>query len=198
MRTSSPRSSARSRTRRRSSTRQGCSPTRTAFSPCRTARTCSPARRRSNLNSAQHLSVRYGRNTNSQPYGAAPQQHVRQLGRQHEQVQLDQPQPQHGDQRRSKLNEFIFQYADFAQPHRVAQPRAERDVPRTACTIGANGNTPQTTEQKKLPVPRRLLVARHRQRRHRPRLQGGRELHQRAAPVHHLQHRQGRDAATRT
>ena len=42
-------------------------------------------------------------------------------------------------------------------------------------------------------VPRRLLVARHRHGRPRPRLQGRRELHQRAAPVHHVQHRQGRD-----
>ena len=36
------------------------------------------------------------------------------------------------------------------------------------------------------------LVAQDRDGRPRARLQGGRELHQRAAPVHHVQHRQGR------
>ena len=47
-----------------------------------------------NLTPPQYLSVRYGRNKNSQPYGAAPQRDARQLGRQHEQVQLDQREPQ--------------------------------------------------------------------------------------------------------
>ena len=37
----------------------------------------------------------------------------RQLGRQHEQVQLDQPESQLGAAAAAKLNEFIFQYADF-------------------------------------------------------------------------------------
>ncbi len=44
-----------------------------------------------NLNSANYLSVRYGRNQNSQPYGAAAQPRAERLGRQHQRVQLDQP-----------------------------------------------------------------------------------------------------------
>ena len=79
-----------------------------------TARTCSPARSSANLTrrpvpvgalrlQQQHAPVRRG---------AEP--HARQLGRQHQQVQLDQPESQLGAAAAPKLNEFIFQYADFS------------------------------------------------------------------------------------
>ena len=47
------------------------------------------------LRGDQYLSVRYGYNNNKQPYDAAPN-HTRQLGRQHQQVQLDQRESQLG------------------------------------------------------------------------------------------------------
>ncbi len=75
------------------------------------------------------------------------QQHVRQLGRQHQQVQLDQPQPQLGDGG-SKLNEFIFQFADFGNTITSRSSAPNESFPN-GVTTGANGNTPQTTEQNK-------------------------------------------------
>ena len=118
------------------------------------------------------------------------------LGRQRQQVQLDQPEPQLGA-RRSKLNEFIFQYADFRNHIGAASTDAvpvvpERRVRRPEHQHAADDGAAQ------VPVPRRLLVARHRHGRPRSRLQGRRQLHQRAAPVHHLQLGQGRRCNTRT
>ena len=49
----------------------------------------------------------------------------------------------------SKLNEFIFQYADFANNISANSQRSVRRSSRTASPIGQNPNTPQTTEQKK-------------------------------------------------
>jgi len=48
----------------------------------------------------------------------------------------------------SKLNEFIFQVADFAN-NITSRSSAPNDSFPNGVTIGANGNTPQTTEQKK-------------------------------------------------
>ena len=53
-----------------------------------------------NLTPSQFLSVRYGRNTNSQVYGAAHAPRAGELGRQRQHVQLDQPEPQLGARRR--------------------------------------------------------------------------------------------------
>ncbi len=47
-----------------------------------------------NLNASQYLSVRYGYNQNSQPYGVASTVPREQLGPEHEQVQLVQREPQ--------------------------------------------------------------------------------------------------------
>ena len=94
-RTSSPRSSARNQDTTQAVTTQGpVTRRRTASSRRRIARRCSPARRPPTSTPRQYLTVRYGRNQNSQPYGAAPQRDPRQLGRQQEQVQLDQREPQ--------------------------------------------------------------------------------------------------------
>ena len=64
------------------------SPTRTASSPCPSARTWPSAKITHQLNTNNYLSVRYGYNNNSQPYGAGPQLAARELGRQQEQVPL--------------------------------------------------------------------------------------------------------------
>src|SRR5260221_6996362 len=48
----------------------------------------------------------------------------------------------------SKLNEFIFQYADFSNNIASRSSAPAESFPNNV-SIGANGNTPQTTEQKK-------------------------------------------------
>ena len=48
----------------------------------------------------------------------------------------------------SKLNEFIFQYADFANAITANSARPDRDLPERR-RVGQNGNTPQATQQKK-------------------------------------------------
>ena len=81
-----------------------------------------------------------------------------------------------------KLNEFIFQYADFANAitansgdpqHTFHERRARRPEHQHAAGDAAG----------EVPVPQRLLVQQGGLGRRRPRLQGRRELHQRAAPV---------------
>ena len=65
-----------------------------------------------NLNPQHYMSVRYGRNENSQPYGADPLVAAERVG--HEREHFNSFNVNHnwvlGG---SKLNEFIFQYADF-------------------------------------------------------------------------------------
>src|SRR4029078_5550312 len=66
----------------------------------------------SNLNAAQYLSVRYARNNNSQPYGAAPNSTFDNWGdsaNKFNSINLNHNWVLGG----SKLNEFIFQLADF-------------------------------------------------------------------------------------
>ena len=109
---------------------QGLFPTRTASSRRRTARTCSPARSRRTSAPAQYLSVRYGRNTNSQPYGAESQQHAERLGRQRQHVQLDQPESQLRDGR-IEAERVHLPVRRLPQPHPGAH-RPVPDVPRTA------------------------------------------------------------------
>ena len=73
-RTSSPRSSGRSRTRSRRSTPRACSRTRRHL-PVAYRENLATGKVTANLTPAQYLSVRYGRNNNTQPYGASPEQH---------------------------------------------------------------------------------------------------------------------------
>ena len=79
---------------------QGLFPSSTASTPTPYRENLFTGKVTANLTPAQYLSVRYGRNNNSQPYGAAPQPRAERLGRQREQVQLDQRQPQLGARRR--------------------------------------------------------------------------------------------------
>ena len=100
-----------------------------------------------NVTAAQYLAVRYGRNNNSQPYGAglrfAPnswstsENSFNSINVNHNWVL-----------RGSKLNEFIFQYADFRNHIPLSSEDPYLIFPNSV-SIGANPNTPQTTEQKK-------------------------------------------------
>ena len=140
-------SSGRIRTRPRRSTPRDCFPIRTACSPCRTARHRSRGKVTANLNANQFLSVRYGRDTNSQPYNAAPNSTFNNWGdsaNKYNSFNLNHNWVMSG----SKLNEFIFQYADFGNTIASRSSKPNESFPN-GVTTGANGNTPQTTEQRK-------------------------------------------------
>ena len=100
-----------------------------------------------NLNAAQYLAVRYGRNTNSQPYGADPQIPPNGWGTSENKfnsINVNHNWVLGG----SKLNEFIFQYADFRN-HIGANSQDPYETFPNEVSVGQSPNTPQTTEQKK-------------------------------------------------
>ena len=100
-----------------------------------------------NLSPDQFLSVRYGRDTNSQPYNAAPNSTFDNWGdstNKFNSINLNHNWVLGG----SKLNEFIFQFADFGN-NIASRSSAPNESFPNGVTIGANGNTPQTTEQRK-------------------------------------------------
>jgi hypothetical protein len=99
------------------------------------------------LNTAQYLSVRYGRNTNSQPYGAALRSAPSSWSTSKntfDSVNVNHNWVLGG----SRLNEFIFQYATFSNGIGLSSPDPYELFPNTVA-IGANPNTPQATEQTK-------------------------------------------------
>ena len=96
---------------------------------------------------AQFLSVRYGRNTNSQPYGADPL--IPPSGWGASENKFNSINVNHnfvlGG---SRLNEFIFQYADFANA--ISANSLDPLITfANNVSIGQNVNTPQQTQQKK-------------------------------------------------
>src|SRR5581483_7504526 len=100
-----------------------------------------------NLNSSQYLSVRYARNNNSQPYGASPNNTPDNWGdseNKFNSINLNHNWVMGG----SKLNEFIFQYADFINTITARSNAPNQSFPN-GVTTGANVNTPQTTAQHK-------------------------------------------------
>jgi hypothetical protein len=100
-----------------------------------------------NLSPNQFLSVRYGRDTNSQPYNAAPNSTFDNWGDSkngYNSINVNHNWVMGG----SKLNEFIFQFADFANTIASRSSAPNQSFPN-GVTIGANANTPQTTEQRK-------------------------------------------------
>src|SRR4029453_7862535 len=100
-----------------------------------------------NLSAAHPMSVRYGRNTNSQPYNAAVNSTFDNWGDSENgfnSINLNHNWVVGG----TKLNEFIFQYADFRN-NIASRSSAPNESFPIGVTIGANGNTPQTTEQHK-------------------------------------------------
>jgi outer membrane receptor protein involved in Fe transport len=100
-----------------------------------------------NLSANQYLSVRYGKNNNSQPYNASVNSTSDNWG--DSTNKLNSFNINHnwvlGG---SKLNEFIFQVADFSNQI-TSRSSAPNDSFPNGVTIGANANTPQTTQQKK-------------------------------------------------
>jgi hypothetical protein len=100
-----------------------------------------------NINSANYLSVRYGRNQNSQPYGADAQTAPNGWGdstNKFNSINLNHNWVIGG----TKLNEFIFQYADFAN-NITARSQDPYQLFPNGVAVGQSPNTPQTTEQKK-------------------------------------------------
>ncbi|HEY0875139.1 MAG TPA: TonB-dependent receptor [Vicinamibacterales bacterium] len=99
------------------------------------------------LTPEHYVAVRYGRNTNSQPYGAGPTATVNNWGE--SQNTFNSINVNHnwviGG---SKLNEFIFQYADFSNAI-TANSLDPYQIFPNGVTIGQNPNTPQQTHQKK-------------------------------------------------
>jgi Carboxypeptidase regulatory-like domain/TonB dependent receptor len=99
------------------------------------------------VNPAQYLTVRYGRNTNSQPYGAGPEATLDNWGvseNSFNSINVNHNWVLGG----SKLNEFIFQYADFSN-FISANSMDPYQIFPNGVTIGQNPNTPQTTQQHK-------------------------------------------------
>ena len=100
-----------------------------------------------NISTAQFLSVRYGYNQNSQPYGVSPTSPQSGWGlstNKFHSINLNDNYVLGG----SKLNEFIFQYADFANGITANSLDPFQTFPNTV-SIGQNLNTPQATQQKK-------------------------------------------------
>lgn len=100
-----------------------------------------------NLDSSNYLSIRYGRNQNSQPYGAAANRAPNAWGE-----STNEFNSLNVNYNRvigaSKLNEFIFQYADFAN-NITANSQDPYKLFPNGVAVGQSPNTPQTTEQKK-------------------------------------------------
>jgi outer membrane receptor protein involved in Fe transport len=100
-----------------------------------------------NINPANYLAVRYGRNTNSQPYGADARTVPSGWGQSSNtfnSINANHNLVLGG----SKLNEFIFQYADFGNAITANSLDPQITFPN-GVAIGQNTNTPQQTQQKK-------------------------------------------------
>jgi Carboxypeptidase regulatory-like domain/TonB dependent receptor-like, beta-barrel len=100
-----------------------------------------------NLNPSQYLSVRYGRNTNSQVYNAENRRVENNWGdssNTFNSINLNHNWVLGG----AKLNEFIFQYADFANAILARTGDPQQTFPN-GLTVGYNVNTPQQTQQHK-------------------------------------------------
>ncbi|MGE5813466.1 MAG: TonB-dependent receptor, partial [Acidobacteriota bacterium] len=100
-----------------------------------------------NVTASQYLSVRYGRNSNSQPYGASSLTTPDNWGdskNTFNSINLNHNWVLGG----SKLNEFIFQYADFRNNIAALSNNPNEAFPN-GVVVGQNTNTPQTTEQRK-------------------------------------------------
>ena len=100
-----------------------------------------------NLTANNFLSVRYGRNQNSQPYGAANNRAPSAWGQSENKfnsINTNLNSVIGG----SKLNEFIFQYADFTNGITANSTDPYQLFPN-GVAVGQSPNTPQSTEQKK-------------------------------------------------
>jgi outer membrane receptor protein involved in Fe transport len=99
------------------------------------------------LTPRQYLTVRYGRNDNTQPYGATPLATPDNWGdskNRFNSINLNHNLSLSG----SKFNEFVFQYADFDN-HISARSNNPYESFPNGVTTGQNVNSPQSTAQKK-------------------------------------------------
>lgn len=100
-----------------------------------------------NLTPSQYLTVRYGRNQNSQPYGATPLATPDNWG--DSSNRFNSLNLNHNfSLGNGRLNEFVFQYADFDNHISARSNNAFESFPN-GVTVGQNTNTPQSTAQKK-------------------------------------------------
>jgi outer membrane receptor protein involved in Fe transport len=101
----------------------------------------------SNITPSQYLAVRYGANTNSQPYGASGLRAPNNWGQstnEFNSINLNHNWVLGG----GKLNEFIFQFADFANAI-TANSGDPQHTFQNGVRVGQNTNTPQATQQQK-------------------------------------------------
>jgi outer membrane receptor protein involved in Fe transport len=105
------------------------------------------AKATANLTARQYFTGRYGRNSNSQPYAATALALPDNWGDSENtfnSINLNHNYALGG----ARLNEFVFQYADFSNHISARSSRAFESFPN-GVTTGQNINTPQTTAQKK-------------------------------------------------
>jgi hypothetical protein len=115
---------------------------------------------------------------------------ARELGRQRQHLQLDQPEPQLGVDR-VEAERARVPVRGLREPHPRAHRRSAADVPeRRGCRLQHQHAADDHPAQ--VPVPRRFFLAPHRRRGPRPRLQGGSQLHPRAETLRHVQLREHR------
>jgi outer membrane receptor protein involved in Fe transport len=100
-----------------------------------------------NLDAARYLTVRYGRNTNSQPYGTGPQATLSNWGTSENTFNSINANF-NWVLASSMLNEFIFQFATFKNGITANSLDPYEQFPN-GVNIGQNPNTPQRTEQTK-------------------------------------------------
>ena len=143
-----------------------------------------------NLNASNYLSVRYGRNENSQPYGASPTIPVSGWGLSGNYVQFLQREPQLGPGR-IEAERDRFSIRRLQQRHQRQQHRPDAELPEQRFR-GTERQHPSGDPAEEMAVPRRLLVAHGRHGRRGPRHEGRLQLHSRAHALHHVQHRDER------
>ena len=122
-------------------------PTQTGSAPVQYRENLGTGKVAATLNSAQYLSIRYGRNNNSFPEGASSFRTPDNWGdatNEFNSINVNHNWVIGG----SKLNEFIFQYADFANSIAARTTGPFVQFPNSVLT-GANPNAPQVTEQRK-------------------------------------------------
>jgi len=100
-----------------------------------------------NLAGAQYLAVRYGRNQNSQPFGASPTRPVNGWSRSTN--AFNSFNVNHNAVIGSGLlNEFVFQYSDFTNDISANSTEPYQQFPN-GVAVGQSPNTPQSSEQRK-------------------------------------------------
>jgi outer membrane receptor protein involved in Fe transport len=128
-------------------TTKGLFPTQDGVFPTPYRETLVTGKATANLTPRQYLSVRYGRNQNTQPYGATPLATPDNWGdsaNTFNSFNLNHNVALSG----SRFNEFVFQYADFDN-HIAARTQSAYQSFPNGVTVGQNINSPQSTAQKK-------------------------------------------------